>query len=82
MSNNHELNGGSGERLFDVPEACRRLAIGRTKLYEEMAAGRLRWVTIGRRARRIPSRDLDDYIDQLRRSRDIGEVDATEGRAA
>jgi excisionase family DNA binding protein len=36
-------------RAFPVPEFCRRYGIGRTNAYQEIAAGRLRAVKVGRR---------------------------------
>jgi excisionase family DNA binding protein len=42
-----------------------RLGIGRSKLYEVIAAGQLEVVKIGRCAR-IPAAALDDYVDRLR----------------
>lgn len=49
---------------FTINEACREIGIGRTKLYEEIAAGRL----IARKANRrtlILSGDLRSYLDRL-----------------
>lgn len=36
-------------RAFPIPEFCRRYGIGRTNAYQEIAAGRLRAVKVGRR---------------------------------
>lgn len=36
-------------RAFSVIEFCRRYSIGRTNAYQEIAAGRLRAVKVGRR---------------------------------
>ena len=36
-------------RAFSINEFCRRYGIGRTNAYEEIAAGRLRAVKVGRR---------------------------------
>lgn len=36
-------------RAFSIPEFCRRYGIGRTNAYQEIAAGRLRAVKVGRR---------------------------------
>lgn len=51
--------------LHPVPEAAQLLGIGRTKLYEEISAGRLEVVRIGR-AVRIPAESLRRYVEELR----------------
>ena len=50
--------------LLTVEEAARRLSLGRTKVYEELATGRLRSVQVGR-ARRIPVDALAEYVASL-----------------
>lgn len=52
------------ELLVAVPEAARRLGIGRTTCYAEIAAGRLPSVKVGRR-RLVPVAALDAYVDLL-----------------
>jgi excisionase family DNA binding protein len=52
--------------LLTPSEAAERLSIGRTKLYELMAAGLIRSVRIDR-SRRIPVTALDDYVQRLQR---------------
>jgi excisionase family DNA binding protein len=53
------------ETLLYRPEAAAELlGIGRSKLFEEMAAGRLHSVTIGR-SRRIPRAELERYVAAL-----------------
>jgi len=53
------------ETLFVRPaEAARRLAIGKTRLYEEMAAGRLRSVRHGR-SRLISTTALAEFAQSL-----------------
>lgn len=42
------------DRLLSIPEAAALLSIGRTALYSELQAGRVRSVSIGRR-RLIPA---------------------------
>ena len=49
------------EGCASVDEAARFLGIRRAKLYLEMAAGRLRYLKIGRR-RVIPWRALREYL--------------------
>ena len=47
-----ENDGGSAEpsrRAFSISEFCFRYGIGRTNAYQEIAAGRLRAVKVGRR---------------------------------
>lgn len=52
--------------LLLTPErAAERLEIGRTKVFELIAAGELESVKIGR-ARRIPAVALAAYVDRLR----------------
>ncbi len=54
-----------GERLlFKVEEAAPILGMGRSTVYEEMAAGRLKSVRIGR-SRRISRQALEEYVAQL-----------------
>lgn len=53
-----------GERLYRIPEAAARLAISRSKLYEEIFAGRIRVVHIGG-AVRIASSEIEAYIQRL-----------------
>lgn len=53
------------KRLLTVDETASVLGIGRTKAYEEIAAGRLSTVTIGA-ARRVPSESIDAYVELLK----------------
>jgi excisionase family DNA binding protein len=54
-----------GERLLLTPEeAAEALAIGRSKLYELLAAGALRSVRIGG-CRRVPLVALKDFVASL-----------------
>lgn len=48
----------------DVLTAGRKLGIGRTKVYEEIKAGRLKTITVGRR-RLITREALTDYLALL-----------------
>lgn len=45
-----------------IEEACEATGIGRTKLYEEMSAGRVQTTTVGRR-RLVLVRSLLAFID-------------------
>lgn len=49
------------DRLLSIDEAASALGIGRSILYGEIAAGRLRSVKVGRR-RLVPAGALTDYI--------------------
>lgn len=57
--------------LVTVDEAARRLSIGRSHLYEFLLRGNLRSVRIGR-SRRIASRDLEAFMDQLLQDSELG----------
>jgi excisionase family DNA binding protein len=46
-----------------IPEAAYKLGIGRSLLYELIAAGEINTVTIGRR-RLVPESALVDYLDR------------------
>ena len=50
--------------LIDVTSAAAALGIGRTKVYELLAAGKLRKVKIGRRSL-IPVGALQELVDSL-----------------
>ncbi|MFD3542995.1 helix-turn-helix domain-containing protein [Streptomyces sp. NPDC058662] len=51
------------DELLTVPEAMARLKIGRSALYDLLRTRRLASLTIGR-ARRIPTRALNDYVQR------------------
>lgn len=56
----------SDERvLLSVPEAAHRLGIGRSFLYELIAAGQIETITIGR-LRRISVEAIDDFVARRR----------------
>jgi excisionase family DNA binding protein len=50
--------------LYRIPEAMSLLAMSRSVIYEEIRAGRLRSVTLGR-ARRIPAIAIQEYVQLL-----------------
>lgn len=50
----------SPDRLLSVDEAAAALGVGRSLLYSEMGAGRLRSIRVGKR-RLIPSRAVTEY---------------------
>ncbi len=51
------------DRLLSVAEAARLLSIGRSALYGELAAGRLRSMKVGRR-RLVPSGAIAEYVSR------------------
>ena len=51
------------DRLLSVDEAARHLGIGRSALYAELAAGRLRSLKVGRR-RLVPSGAIAEYVSR------------------
>lgn len=59
ITNNHGL-----DRLYTVREAADVLSIGRSHLYELMAAGKIRSVKVSR-SRRIPHSALQEFLDSL-----------------
>lgn len=61
--------------LVDVRTACHRLSIGRTRLYELLAAGELEAVHVGRSVR-IPTDGLRTFVDKLRTGEARNEGDA------
>ena len=60
------------KKLFSVAEAAETLGLGRTRLYEELASGRLESVTVGRR-RLIPARFIEAFVDGLVVEQVLGE---------
>lgn len=56
----------SPDRLLSVAEVASALGIGRSALYSEIAAGRLRTIRVGRR-RLVPASAIAEYITALLR---------------
>lgn len=56
MQNNH-----SAPLAHRIPDACQRLSIGRTMLYQLIASGELRTIKIGTRTL-VPEADLQKII--------------------
>lgn len=56
--------------LYNVREAAELLSIGRVKLYELVAAGRIESVRLDG-SRKIPREALEEFITQLRAESDI-----------
>lgn len=53
--------GGAPDRLLDIESASAMLGIGRSRLYDEIGAGRLRSIKVGRR-RLVPAKAIADFI--------------------
>lgn len=52
------------QALYTVEDATEALRLSRSELYEQMSAGRLRYVKVGR-ARRIPSTAITEFVALL-----------------
>ena len=64
----------TGRELYRVAEVMTLLSLSRSVLYEELRAGRLRSVHVGR-TRLITAAAINDYIALLEREADsLGEV--------
>jgi excisionase family DNA binding protein len=50
--------------LYKVPEAMRLLSMSRSVIYEQMRAGRLKFVKLGR-ATLIPAVAITEYVEML-----------------
>lgn len=53
---------GGPDQLLSIREAAETLGIGRSRLYDEIGAGRLRSVKVGRR-RLVPAAAIRAYIE-------------------
>ena len=62
-----EDHGGGPVLLLTIPQAARRLAIGRSTAYPLIAAGELEVVHIGR-AVRVPADAVELFVARRRRS--------------
>lgn len=51
-----------GDRLYSIDETCQILGCGRTLVYKELTAGRLRSFKVGRR-RLVPESAIVAFID-------------------
>jgi excisionase family DNA binding protein len=62
------------ERLYRVEEAAREvLHLGRTRVYELIASGALKSISIGR-SRRITESALEEFIERLEAQADIDDA--------
>lgn len=62
--------------LLTVPEAAEALAISRSKLYELIAAGRVRSVRIDG-SRRVPVEALETYVATLLNQKEVIDAQAS-----
>lgn len=60
-------NDPAPNRLLSIDAAARRLSVGRSRLYQELASGRLRSLKVGRR-RLIPESAIYEYVRGLEAS--------------
>jgi len=51
-------------KLLKIPEAAAELNVSRSLLYEMLAAGELRAVTVGTRGVRIPATEIDRFVTE------------------
>jgi excisionase family DNA binding protein len=51
--------------LMNALEAAEYLSVSRTTIYQLMAKGELKGVSVGR-SRRFPRQELDEFVDRLR----------------
>ncbi|WP_067489074.1 helix-turn-helix domain-containing protein [Actinomadura hibisca] len=65
-----EVAPASDIQLHSIPAAMRILSLSRSVLYEEMKAGRLRWVKRGR-SRLIPATAIAEYVALLEAESEI-----------
>lgn len=61
------MSAGQESLLVTVEEGARRLGIGRSTMFDLIAAGRLRTVKIGR-CRRVSVTALQDFVADLERT--------------
>lgn len=50
--------------LLNIPEACEKLRVGRTRLYQILNSGQIKAVRIGKKTL-IPSASIEDFINRL-----------------
>lgn len=62
MDGDNETRKERMSRLLRIPEAAAELSIGRSRLYELIAAGEIAAVKIGSRGVRIPDTELDRFV--------------------
>jgi excisionase family DNA binding protein len=62
--------------LYRITEAMRLLSMSRSVIYEQLRAGRLKSVKQGR-ARLIPAKAIDAYVDLLVKESEVVSYDET-----
>ncbi|MFV2195494.1 helix-turn-helix domain-containing protein [Nocardiopsis sp. LOL_012] len=58
------------QALYTVEDATKVLRLSRAELYEQMRAGRLRFVKVGR-ARRIPAGAVTEFVALLEKEAEV-----------
>ncbi|GAA3759650.1 excisionase family DNA binding protein [Spinactinospora alkalitolerans] len=58
------------QALYTVKETVQILRLSRSEIYEQMSAGRLRYVKVGR-ARRISERAIADFVALLEQEAEV-----------
>ncbi|MDE3725241.1 MULTISPECIES: helix-turn-helix domain-containing protein [unclassified Nocardiopsis] len=58
------------QALYTVEDATEVLRLSRAELYEQMSAGRLRFVKVGR-ARRIPANAITEFVALLEKEAEV-----------
>ncbi|WP_116247106.1 helix-turn-helix domain-containing protein [Nocardiopsis sp. FIRDI 009] len=58
------------QALYTVEDATQALRLSRAELYEQMRAGRLRFVKVGR-ARRIPASAITEFVALLEKEAEL-----------
>ena len=52
------------DRLLTIAETCAILKVSRITLHKMTCAGEIRSILVGSRSRRIPSREIDRFIQE------------------
>jgi excisionase family DNA binding protein len=60
--------------LLTINQACAALKLSRAQLYLEMGSGRLRFIALGTRCRRLAMADLEAWIEDRRAESNGGRV--------
>lgn len=59
-------------RAYSIGDVCRITTLGRTKVYGEIAAGRIRTLKVGRRTI-IPTTEIEAFFQRLAANNDSSE---------
>ncbi|MFT7571766.1 MAG: excisionase family DNA binding protein [Paracoccaceae bacterium] len=60
MPTNHQVT----KAAFSIPEVMESLSLGRTTIYEQIKAGNLRTLKVGRRTI-VPANAVSEFLDKL-----------------